>query len=500
MGRVLADLQPEQVFYYFEQLCGIPHGSGNVKKVANYLCFFAKLHNLECFRDEADNVIIRKEATPGYGHLPTVILQGHTDMVCAKNPDSAHDFEKDGIELIVEGDTLRANGTTLGGDDGIAVAMALALLASDDVDHPPLEVVLTADEEIGLVGAKALDYTRLKGKLLLNLDSEDEGILTVSCAGGSMTTVSLPFARESVSGPVYTVRIHGLTGGHSGAEIHKGRVNAAVLAGEYLAEAGCRVVSIEGGSADNAIMPECVLTVCGGKTAEAAKVCETRFRERCPDENIRVTCTPTGENTASAAVADIGGYLRKAPYGIQAMSREIDGLVQTSLNIGIIRTEGDTFVMTYSVRSSVEQEKKDLNGLLAEIAASFGGNAITEGEYPAWEYRKDSPLRDLMTSVYRKMYGKEMKVEAIHAGLECGLFAGGIPDLDAVSFGPNMKDIHTPRESISISSIGRTWSYLLAILADMKEADMSCPEVPKQAPEQEKKEKKGFFDRWKRRK
>lgn len=497
MARVLADYQPEQVLYYFEQLCAIPHGSGNVKKVADYLCFFAKLHNLAFERDSADNVIIRKEATPGYGHLPTVILQGHTDMVCAKIPESAHDFEKDGIELIVDGDLLHANGTTLGGDDGIAVAMALALLAADDVDHPKLEVVLTSDEEIGLVGAKALDYSKLNGKFLLNLDSEAEGILTVSCAGGSMTTVTLPFVRESVSGDVYKVRIHGLTGGHSGAEIHKGRANAAVLAGEFLAECGARVISAEGGSADNAIMTECVLTVCGGDVENAARVCEKRFAQRFPDENIKMICTPTGETGAEAVSADLGGYLRKAPYGIQAMSKEIDGLVQTSLNVGILRTEGDAFVLTYSVRSSVESEKNALNASVKEIAASFGGSAVTEGEYPAWEYRKNSPLRELMTKVYEDMYSRRMKVEAIHAGLECGLFAGGIPGLDAVSFGPNMQDIHTPREAISIESVGRTWSYLLAVLAAMKEHELTAAPEEKEEPATEKK---GLFGLWKRRK
>ncbi len=497
MARVLADYEPQQVLYYFEQLCAIPHGSGNVKKVADYLCFFAKLHNLTFYRDGADNVVIRKEASPGYGHLPTVILQGHTDMVCAKVPESAHDFEKDGRELILDGDLLHANGTTLGGDNGIAVAMALALLAADDIDHPKLEVVFTSDEEIGLVGAKALDYSKLNGKFLMNLDSEAEGILTVSCAGGSMTTVTLPFVRERAEGAVYTVRIHGLTGGHSGAEIHKGRANAAVLAGEFLAECGAKVISAEGGCADNAIMTECILTVCGGDIETAASVCEKRFAARFPEENIKVTCTPTGENGAEAATADLGGYLRKAPYGIQAMSKEIDGLVQTSLNVGILRTEGDAFVLTYSVRSSVESEKNALNASVKEIARSFGGDAVTEGEYPAWEYRKNSPLRDLMTSVYENMYGKQMKVEAIHAGLECGLFAGGIADLDAVSFGPNMQDIHTPREAISIESIGRTWSYLLAVLAAMKEHELTV--VPAETAEPAK-EKKGLFGLWKRRK
>ncbi len=497
MPRVLADYEPAQVLYYFEQLCAIPHGSGNVSKVADYLCFFAKLHNLTFFRDGADNVVIRKEASPGYGHLPTVILQGHTDMVCAKVPESAHDFEKDGIELIVDGDLLHANGTTLGGDDGIAVAMALALLAADDVDHPKLEAVFTSDEEIGLVGAKALDYSKLDGKFLLNLDSEAEGILTVSCAGGSMTTVKLPFVREHAEGDVYTVRIHGLAGGHSGAEIHKGLANAAVLAGEFLAECGAGVVCAEGGSADNAIMTECVLTVCGAGVPDAAALCEKRFAQRYPNENIKISCTPTGDTSAEVASADLGGYLRKAPYGVQAMSKEIDGLVQTSLNVGILRTEGDAFVLTYSVRSSVESEKNELNALVRETARSFGGDAVTEGEYPAWEYRKNSPLRDLMISVYEEMYGKQMQVEAIHAGLECGLFAGGIPDLDAVSFGPNMQDIHTPREAISIESIGRTWSYLLAVLAAMKERELTV--VP-QKEETPATEKKGLFGLWKRRK
>lgn len=495
MSRVLADLQPEKVFYYFEQLCGIPHGSGNVKKLADYLVFFAKVHQLECERDGADNVIIRKGSTNGYADAPTVILQGHTDMVCAKTASSEHNFESDGIQLILEGDTIRANGTTLGGDDGVAVAIGLALLASDDIEHPALEVVFTSDEEIGLVGAKALDYSRLQGKVLLNLDSESEGILTVSCAGGSVTTVTLPFTRKEMQGEVCRISIEGLTGGHSGAEIHKNRANAAVLAGAFLVSCGAGVVSAAGGSADNAIMSSCVLTVCGKDLAAHAKACEETFRAAYPEEDIRVLCTPTGETSAFVADVPLGEYLQKAPYGVQSMSREIDGLVQTSLNIGILETKEDAFVGIYSVRSSVENEKNGLNAQLAQIAASFGGNAVTEGEYPAWEYRKQSPLRDLMTRVYERMYGKPMRVEAIHAGLECGLFAGGIDGLDAVSFGPDMRDIHTPAECLSASSVARTWSYLLAVLAEMKDF--------KPAPAEEAvspQEKKGLFGLWKKKK
>lgn len=470
MGRKLDGLQPERVFYYFEQLCGIPHGSGNHGKIARYLAFFAQLHGLEYTRDAADNIVLRKDATPGFASAPTVILQGHTDMVCAREDGCTHDFEKQGLELITDGETVRANGTTLGGDDGIAVAMALAILDSREIAHPALEVVLTSDEEIGLLGAKALDCSALKGKLLLNLDSEDEGVLTVSCAGGSVTTLTLPFVRENRRGPVYRVELSGLSGGHSGAEIHLGRANAAVLAGEWLRACGCGLVEIAGGSADNAIMPSCRMTVCGEGIPEAAAAWEQRLRAQYPCEDIRVQAIATGETEAMAADGRLlGDFFARAPYGVQSMSREIDGLVQTSLNIGILRTEGDAWVLTYSVRSSVEQEKNDLNRMLHALAGQAGGTAVTDGEYPAWEYRKDSPLRDRMVAVYERMYGSKPRVEAIHAGLECGLFAGGIPDLDAVSFGPDMRDIHTPRESLSVASVARTWRYLLAVLQSFGE-------------------------------
>ncbi len=468
MERILQQLQPERVFYYFEQLCRIPHGSGNVGKVADYLVFFAKLHALECERDEANNVILRKDATAGYENLPTVILQGHTDMVCAKTPESTHDFVTDALRLQTDGKTVWADGTTLGGDDGIAVAMMLAILESDEAAHPALEAVFTSDEEIGLLGAKRLDLSRLRGRLLLNLDSEDEGVLTVSCAGGSVTTVRLPFACEEKREPVYRVTVTGLTGGHSGAEIHKGRANAAVLAGRLLCQAGISLSDIKGGEADNAIMRECVLTVCGQDVPQAAKRCEADFRSHFPKEDIRLLCEPLGETQCKTASLPLAEFLSQAPYGVQSMSKEIDGLVQTSLNLGIIQTEQDAFVLTYSVRSSSEKEKNELNARLHTLAEAFGGSAETSGEYPAWEYRKDSPLREHMIATFEKLYGRKPRVEAIHAGLECGLFAGGIPGLDAVSYGPDMKDIHTARESLSVASVERTYLYTLAVLKGMK--------------------------------
>ncbi|MBR4053685.1 MAG: beta-Ala-His dipeptidase, partial [Clostridia bacterium] len=404
-----------------------------------------------------------------------------------------------GLDLRLEDGWISANGTTLGGDNGIAVAYGLAILASDDLDHPPLEVVFTSDEEIGLLGAKALDMSKLKGKFLLNLDSESEGILTVSCAGGSMTTVTLPFTRTFEQGKVSRITFSGLLGGHSGAEIHKGRANAAVLAGELLGKWGGKLISARGGSADNAIMSSLTLEVLGEGAEEAAKACEGEFRARYPEENITLTVETLHENGGEAVSVDLGGYLRKAPYGVQAMSLEIEGLVQTSLNVGILETKEDAFVATYSVRSSVEAEKTALNALVAEIATAFGGSAVTEGEYPAWEYRKKSPLRDLMVKVYEDSFGKEMKVEAIHAGLECGLFAGGIPGLDAVSFGPDMADIHTPAERLSVESVSSTWRYLLSALAAMQ--DLREPEEDEEEGEaEEAPKKKGFLGLWNRRK
>ena len=466
--RVLAALEPARVFYYFEELSGIPHGSGNVGKAADYLVEFARAHGLEYLRDGAENVVIRKPASPGYEDAPTVILQGHTDMVCANTADSAHDFLRDGLTLVTDGETIRAEGTTLGADDGIAVAMALALLEDPSAEHPALEALFTSDEEIGLLGAKAFDCSNLKGKLLLNMDSEDEGVLTVSCAGGATVRLTVPFKREAMDGEVYTVEIGGLTGGHSGAEIHKGRANAAVLAGELLRESGAGLISIEGGSADNAIMPSCKLILCGGSVPNAARVCEEKFRARYPEEDIRLTVTPAGQTGAAVLSAPLGEFLARAPYGVQAMSQEIDGLVQTSLNLGILRTESDALVMTYSVRSSVEKEKDELITVLTSLAAELGGDAQVSGAYPAWEYRKESPLREHMCATFERLYGRPMRVEAIHAGLECGLFAGGIPGLDAVSFGPDMRSIHTPEESLSVSSVARTFTYLREVLRGLR--------------------------------
>ena len=472
MANVLGQLYPERVWYYFESISAIPRGSGNTKRIANYLCFFAKMHGLSYVRDKANNVVIRKDPTPGCEGADGVILQGHIDMVCAKRPEITHDFLTDGLELRTDGETVSANGTTLGGDDGIAVAMMLAILESDSecIRHPALEAVFTSDEEIGMVGAKQLDMSRLRHRVLLNLDSESEGILTVSCAGGSHTEVRLPFRRTGEPRKAYRVTISGLLGGHSGAEIHKGRANAAVLAGRFLKDGKLSLISINGGEADNAIMTSCTLHVCGNDVAEFAKREEAAFRAEYPNESVRISVEEPKEAEIPSDL-DLGGFLTQAPYGVRAWSRDIPGLVQTSLNVGVVRTEENEVVLDYSVRSSVGKERDELNAGLNALSKKYGGTVEISGEYPAWEYRKDSPLQKRMLRVYEELFGKTMKKEAIHAGLECGLFADALKGLDAVSYGPDMRDIHTAGETLSIRSVERIWQYTLAVLEDMCPAE-----------------------------
>lgn len=473
MERVLERFSPERVWYYFESICAIPHGSGHTAKLANYLCFFAQMHGLPYSRDKANNVIIRKDASPGCSGSDGVILQGHIDMVCAKKPGCDHDFEKDGLKLRTDGSVVYADGTTLGGDDGIAVAIMLAILESDAVRHPAIEAVFTSDEEIGMVGAKQLDMKQLKHRILLNLDSESEGILTVSCAGGSHTAVSLPYRSETNKKAAFLVSISGLLGGHSGAEIHRGRANAAVLAGRLLKDTGLLPVSIEGGEADNAIMKSCALTVCGEDVPEKVREAEKRFQSEYPNESIRLDVEET--EPACPMDLDLGAFLTQAPYGVQSWSRDIPGLVQTSLNVGIVKTGCSEVELEYSVRSSVNREKDELNERLTHLAKQFGGKTVIGGEYPAWEFRKHSPLQERMVRVYEELFGRKMKTEAIHAGLECGLFADALRGLDAVSYGPDMFDIHTADEKLSLDSAERIWTFTLAVLEDM------CPPPDEQA-------------------
>ena len=482
--RVLENCEPKKVFYYFEEICGIPHGSGNTKQISDYLVNFAKEHNLEYVQDELNNVVIYKPATAGYENAPTVIIQGHMDMVCEKRPDVDHDFTKDGLNISVKDGFITANGTTLGGDDGIAVAYGLALLDSDDIAHPALEVLITVDEEIGLLGAVGLDCSVLKGKRLINLDSEAEGSLWISCAGGLSAISRIPVQRVQAEGEKIQVKICGLMGGHSGSEIDKKRANANVLMGRFLyglqREAEYEIISMEGGQKDNAITREAVTEILADKKdisaihAYAEKV-QGELREEYTGSDAGITIQITEMGAASENVLHptsrekVLFYLMEIPFGIQKMSGSIEGLVETSTNIGIVKLSEDEFLGSSGVRSSVEAARDALSDKIQYLTEFLGGSYEIQGAYPAWEYRKDSPLRDKMVAVYEKMYGNKPEVVAIHAGLECGLFYKKIDGLDCVSLGPDMKDIHTSEEVLDIASAGRVWEYLVKVLADLKD-------------------------------
>jgi|GEM_PF-8470 len=468
-AMVTKGLKPERVFYYFEKLSAIPHGSGNTDAISEYCMEVAKSLGLDAEKDAWNNVIIRKPASEGYADHPTVILQGHLDMVCEKDADSPIDFTKDGLDLCLDGDFLFAKGTTLGGDDGIAIAMALAVLEDNTLAHPPIEALFTTDEETGMYGAEGLDASRLSGTTLLNIDSEEEGILTVSCAGGARACIELPLTQSANSMPCHTVTLGGLIGGHSGVEIGTGRQNANVLMGSFLATLpfAYQIVEIAGGMKDNAIPRETVAIVaCDGDLTSAADAFVKENRVDA-DPDLFITVSPAMQNAVAFDTESskrIANLLSTVANGVQKMSEDIPGLVQTSLNLGILKIEDEKMVATFAVRSSVDREKLELLEKLQNTAASFGGSFESHAHYPAWEYRKDSPLRDTMVRVYEQLYGASPEVVAIHAGLECGLFAGKIAGLDAVSFGPNLYDIHTSRERLSIASTERTYKYLCEIL------------------------------------
>lgn len=465
---VLSGLEPKRVFHYFEELCGIPHGSGNTKAISDYCMAFARRHGLDAEQDAYNNVLIRKPGSAGYESHPPVILQGHLDMVCEKEPERTIDFTRDGLELFVEGDWIRARGTTLGGDDGIAVAMGLAILEDDTLAHPPLEVLFTTDEETGMDGAAGLDASWLKGRTLINADSGEEGVLTVGCAGGARAELRIPVTREPVAAPCYTVTVDGLIGGHSGVEIHKGRLNSNIVMGRFLQSLpeGFRLVKLAGGLKDN-VIPRQTVCVLAGEDPSAAAAAFAAANRIPADPDLVVTVAPAPAAASAVTAADsrrVAEFLSGVKNGVQAMSRHIDGLVETSLNLGVLELEETALRATFSVRSSVGASKTALLADLEQTAAAFGGAYSSHGHYPAWEYREVSPLRDVMVAAYEEQMGHKPVVEAIHAGLECGLFSEKLPGLDAVSCGPQLHDCHTTRERLSISSTARTYAYLCRVL------------------------------------
>lgn len=459
------------VFSHFLGISEIPRVSGNTAAIADYLVKFATEHSLEYIRDGKDNVVIKKPASKGYEGRPTVILQGHTDMVGAKRADIDFDFDTEKIKVLRDGDFLRADGTTLGGDDGIAVAYALAILESREAEHPDIEAIFTSDEEIGLLGAGALDCSSLKGRIMINIDSDNEGVFTVGCAGGLRADAILPLSRDVDGGAYYKLTLSGFAGGHSGIEINEGHENAIkVLADMLSAIPSIRISDISGGEADNAIprYAECVFTTDTDTSSEIFAAIESvieKYKAAEPSAKFELTAIPAATIPFTKSATKRLLYLIESePTGVIAMSRDIEGLVETSLNLGMIKIEGNAAHLTFSIRSSVEASKAELTERVGNIARENGASFSTRGEYPAWEYKSDSRLRDTMISVYKELYGKEPKVEAIHAGLECGIFAGKLEGLDCVSIGPDGFDIHTPEERLSIPSVARVWEFLLEVL------------------------------------
>jgi len=482
--NVLDHLGCDKVFYYFEAICDIPHGSFHEKALSDYIVAFAKERGLYCRQDARHNVVVKKPGTAGFEKSPALIIQGHIDMVCEKNADTEHDFLTEPLKLYIDGDDIKARGTTLGADNGIAVAYMLALLDADHIEHPPIECVFTVEEEIGMGGATDLDAFDLEGRRFLNMDTEEEGYLMVSCCGGRRMRMYLP--AERVAAPAdkktFALRIRGLKGGHSGADIHLQRASANVLMGRLLLELrekiGYDLVKVNGGNMDNAICreAEAILMIDPAKEAETKellsevqKVFWDEYKDRESDILMTMEEAEGAVKVLTAEVRDhIIALLKLLPYGVQTMDTNMEGLVESSSNIGIVRTEEDHIFIDNAVRGSVESRKEAICKKIEVLGALCGAKVVGVNDYPGWVYNPDSELLKIFKEAWTEKFGVEPKVVAIHAGLECGLFAKKIPGLDLISLGPDMHDVHTPDERLSISSTIRVWEYLKDVLKKLK--------------------------------
>lgn len=480
--RILENLEPQDVFYYFEEICKIPHGSGNTGQISDYLKAFADEHGLYCRQDELNNIIMIKEASKGYEDHEPVLLQGHMDMVAVKDADCTIDMTKDGLQLEILGDRLSAKGTSLGGDDGIAVAFALALLAGEEYRHPRIELILTVDEEVGMEGATGLTVDDLTAKRMINLDQEEEKIFITGCAGGARIDIRKKTETEQIKGLLCKLKISGLQGGHSGQEINKERGNAICLMGRLLAalqeKTPVYLKEVSGGTADNAIPNEvCAEIVVTEWTEDVAAFMEEQFcgiKAEFAGKEDGLKCElQVGAEDALIEVCNRKDseqwihLLNVIPHGVIANSVKMKGLVETSLNPGILNVSAVEGMVSTSVRSSNAAAKEALINQLKSLAALCDATVGIRGDYPGWDYDPDSPLREKMVTIYEEMYGVKPQIEAIHAGLECGIFQSKIPGLDCVSIGPDMQDIHTTRETLSIPSVQRVWKFLLKVLESL---------------------------------
>ena len=481
---MLGNIEPKSVLKFFEEISQIPRGSTNEKGISDYFIDFAKKRNLWAHQDKALNVYIKKPGTSGYEKAPPVILQGHMDIVCEKNEGVQHDFEKDPIKLIVEGDWLRADGTTLGADNGAAVAMSLALLDSTDIPHPPLEVLFTAAEEIGLLGAAAVDGSYFEGKMLLNMDSGLEGYFRVSCAGGARTFTTLtPEYKALPAGHIVKrVKIKGLKGGHSGNDVAKERGNSNRLLARTLRELqvkfGVCFVNISGGSKENSIPreAEAIISFDGSKLSEvsaAIKQFEQVLKREYSksDAGVEILVEDCKEEIkkvySEQFCRKVLTVLLTIPHGIEAMSLFFEGLPESSLNLGVITSKEDEVVIVNSIRSSVGSRKEMLLEQVAIISEAAGAKLEIKGVYPAWEYDEKSALREKAVKLYTEMYGKEPTVWGTHAGLEAGILAEQLGGIDVINFGCEILDVHSPDERMNLASLKRCWDFLLKLLVTL---------------------------------
>ncbi|HVN57979.1 MAG TPA: aminoacyl-histidine dipeptidase [Bacteroidales bacterium] len=479
----ITNLEPKPLWNYFHQITQIPHPSKSEKKLAEFIVKFAKDHSLECMVDKVGNVIVRKPATKGMENRMGVILQGHLDMVPQKNSDKIHDFTIDPIETLIDGEWVRANGTTLGSDNGIGVAATLSVLASKNLSHGPLEALFTIDEETGMTGVFGLEAGILKGDILMNLDSEDEGELYVGCAGGVDVSAVKDYSEEaSPKGmAAYRITVKGLKGGHSGVDIALGRANSNKLLFRFLMQAesdfGIRIAETAGGDLRNAIPREsfAVLLVPEIKAAEFEsfvkgyeKMYRSEFAQTEPDLVFKAEKT-----TVPPKIMNAGEQYRiiracfVCPNGVQRMSQAMKGLVETSNNLAIVRCKAGKFEAYNLTRSSVDSAKEATAWKIAAVFQLIGAEVNLEGGYPGWNPNMDSPILKTMSGVYNRMFGKVPEIKAIHAGLECGLVSGVYPEMDMISFGPTIRYPHSPDEKVLIPSVVKFYDFLCGTLKEI---------------------------------
>ena len=480
--QTAAKADASRVFHYFREISSIPHGSHHTDDISNYLVGFAQQNGLDCVQDEANNVIISKKAAEGCENAEPIALQGHIDMVLAKEPDKEIDLLSQPVTIVEDGDWLHADGTTLGADNGIAVAMMLAVLENETIAHPYLECIFTSDEEVGLIGASAIDLSNLRSRRLLNLDSEKEGVFCAGCAGGAELVCKMPAKTKNRPGRVFRIKVRGLRGGHSGAEIHIGSANGNVLMARMLRalykEVPFNLIRVDGGDADNAVPTGAKAEVLfslkesRGKiddlAAAAAEAMKQEYAVTDPGMNWTFEWEDAGlaKSVSKKSTNNFLQYMMAVPNGVTHMSPVISGMPQTSLNLGIVRTEEEAFRLEFMVRSGVNSQTDYLSDRLICITEGFGGKTKVRSSYPAWEYKNDSPLRDLAVKTYRNLTGKEPGVEVIHAGLECGILAGKLEGLDCISTGPDLENVHTVRERMKISSVENVWTFVLELLKE----------------------------------